>query len=439
MSSPAAWHNDPYGRFAKRYWDGNRWTEHVVTGDGRQQVDPMGTSTVVPFALPDTATGGNRSAQTGGHGPGSGGGPAGTQGFVSSASGAAAGGWQPPAQPGPVQVTTEPPFVPSGAGAPATATAGGNGGSGGLWALLERMSPDSHRRPTPRLDSAIAGIGGVVAAAAIAAFVIGNKPDRGKAVLAFALILGLALAVRLLVTSQLEARAAAVGAGAVGIVGLSVAATVSDTADPSSAVPWLVMAALALAAWALPGFFGRPLMLGVGLQAAVLAVAAGTTNGDDIFGDVSDRAASSATAARYILLVLGALMMVVVWYLDRRGYRGTATPIVAVGLVTTLLAGFGVAGSFGDTGGPLLIVAVGVLISIVGGNGRRRATTWVGAAIAAGGLIGLLGNSMKPRSATDLGGMLLIAAALLIAGAILLSRWRASRPANEAPSENVAH
>jgi hypothetical protein len=53
-NEPAAWRNDPYGRFQLRYWDGSRWTEHVST-NGEQLVDPLGTSSVVPFVLPSTA------------------------------------------------------------------------------------------------------------------------------------------------------------------------------------------------------------------------------------------------------------------------------------------------------------------------------------------------------------------------------------------------
>jgi len=53
----AGWRPDPYGRFAQRWHDGDAWTEHVVAGDGVQQVDPMGRSSVIPFALPGTATG----------------------------------------------------------------------------------------------------------------------------------------------------------------------------------------------------------------------------------------------------------------------------------------------------------------------------------------------------------------------------------------------
>lgn len=31
-TSEAAWHSDPTGRFATRYWDGIRWSEHVSDG-----------------------------------------------------------------------------------------------------------------------------------------------------------------------------------------------------------------------------------------------------------------------------------------------------------------------------------------------------------------------------------------------------------------------
>lgn len=41
----AGWHPDPLGRFDQRYWDGQRWTQHVgrVERDGsrRQLEDPV--------------------------------------------------------------------------------------------------------------------------------------------------------------------------------------------------------------------------------------------------------------------------------------------------------------------------------------------------------------------------------------------------------------
>jgi hypothetical protein len=37
--TPAGWRDDPTGRFAQRYWDGDKWSEHVTAEDGEQQVD----------------------------------------------------------------------------------------------------------------------------------------------------------------------------------------------------------------------------------------------------------------------------------------------------------------------------------------------------------------------------------------------------------------
>ncbi len=48
MSSPAAWHADPYNRFQLRYWDGARWTEHV-SNNGVQAIDDP-TSLPTPVA-----------------------------------------------------------------------------------------------------------------------------------------------------------------------------------------------------------------------------------------------------------------------------------------------------------------------------------------------------------------------------------------------------
>jgi len=39
VGAAAGWHADPFGRFDHRYWDGERWTEHVATA-GQQTIDP---------------------------------------------------------------------------------------------------------------------------------------------------------------------------------------------------------------------------------------------------------------------------------------------------------------------------------------------------------------------------------------------------------------
>jgi hypothetical protein len=40
VSSPAAWHPDPSGAHDHRYWDGERWTEHVADA-GVASIDPL--------------------------------------------------------------------------------------------------------------------------------------------------------------------------------------------------------------------------------------------------------------------------------------------------------------------------------------------------------------------------------------------------------------
>ena len=37
-NAPANWYPDPAGRFELRYWNGEKWTEHVSTG-GQQSTD----------------------------------------------------------------------------------------------------------------------------------------------------------------------------------------------------------------------------------------------------------------------------------------------------------------------------------------------------------------------------------------------------------------
>ncbi len=39
------WHPDPYGRAEQRYWDGDRWTEHVVRAGALTTDDPEATTT----------------------------------------------------------------------------------------------------------------------------------------------------------------------------------------------------------------------------------------------------------------------------------------------------------------------------------------------------------------------------------------------------------
>lgn len=45
--SHGRWCPDPFRRYEMRWWDGNRWTEHV-SSSGQQLVDPLGTAPPAP-------------------------------------------------------------------------------------------------------------------------------------------------------------------------------------------------------------------------------------------------------------------------------------------------------------------------------------------------------------------------------------------------------
>jgi hypothetical protein len=61
VNAPAAWHPDPTGRHEHRYWDGERWTEHVADA-GVAATDPLdGAST-------DSDAAADRDSESGGPG-----------------------------------------------------------------------------------------------------------------------------------------------------------------------------------------------------------------------------------------------------------------------------------------------------------------------------------------------------------------------------------
>jgi hypothetical protein len=52
---PAGWKKDPTGRNFGRYWDGTQWTEHVISAEQVQSVDPMSEPSLFPDAPPAPA------------------------------------------------------------------------------------------------------------------------------------------------------------------------------------------------------------------------------------------------------------------------------------------------------------------------------------------------------------------------------------------------
>lgn len=322
--------------------------------------------------------------------------------------------------------------------------------------------PDAHERPQPRLSLALAGAGGAVVAAGLVALIVGDEGGRGEGVVAGLLVLAIALGVRLAARRAPEVMSAGLGAGAVGMV-VTVGAAMADV--DAATWPALVLAAVFGGAWLLPGFQGRPLMLGMAAAFAVIFLVAATAQITDdsisaeecdriyneqgfegmpeaCFGDVSSGDPVSAliegdtTPEGIVAVLCGAGLMIGVLVLDRRGLRGTATPLIPAGIVSTW-AGLGaMVSDLGETGGPALVVMSGLLIGAVGNAGQRRATTWWGAIITVAGTIAFVISVTEPDGAAALGGALLIAGLVLIAVAAVTTVLRRRTP--QEPSEPIA-
>ena len=357
----AGWHNDPYGRFQQRYFNGKAWTEHVATG-GTQQVDPLGSSSVIPIAIPATA-------------------------FATG------------------------------------------GKTAGVLKFLEAAGPDSRERPQPSLRAAVAGLGGAILGAGAIIVAVGDDPSRGKLIAVSLVVLAVAWANRMFVKLA-EVQAAAVGMAVVAIPTFAIAATVRNGA--SGTLTGFVLAALFVAAWALPGFKSRNLLLALGAIAFVGAFGTlpRSSGGSSRFlpAPFTDNVGNQGS----IYLVGGALYLGLTWWLDRRGHRGTATAFAGAGLVLTLIGTGMLAGKFGESWAPLFVLAVGLIVAFVGSHGARRATTWWGAVLTAIATVWFVAVQWEPGSNVAIGGVLVVAGVALVLIPLLDDPVRAAMKARNA-------
>jgi hypothetical protein len=376
MTHPAGWYADPFGRFQQRYWDGAAWTEHVST-NGAQAVDPLGSTVVIPIATPASA------------------------------------------------------YVAPEANALATAPAAGGGGGATARGFLDVLGPDARERPAPRLSMALAGSGGAVAAAGIAIAIVGTDGSRGKAAVAGAVIVAIALAVRLMLARHLEPAAAGVGAGVVGLAVLG-GAIVGDDLDTGWAL--FVVGVLFIAAWVLPGFRGRSIMLGIGTLLWVAALAAVTSSSGSDEGVLGEVPYGGFVGDQEVVFLLAAAVLLgLVWWLDRAGYRGVGTSLVVAALVSAFVGVAQATSNLDDAGSAILITIVGLIVCVVGSHGGRRATTWWGALLATIGVVGFFAATMTPDSTSSMATMLLISGALLIVGPVAVRAIRKGQQSKSGP------
>lgn len=383
MADPG-WYSDPYKRYPQRWFDGTKWSHHVTDGSSTL-TDPIGTSA-----------------------PSAGGRQAPTSEIMQSA---------------PIAATSKP---------------SGGTTSYSVSSFLASIADTARERPEPRLEQALGGLGGAIAAVGVVSLLPESTLNEGFAPLVI-IVLGLLFAVGvaaqlLLSPKALALRAAGVGAGIVGAIGIAVGMTESQIDRGSVVVTLLLLALIGASAWVLPGFRGRPTMLGLAtfstmfFVAAVIAESAVDrfSSGSVLFSDPLREVERTFAEAGWVLLVASAAYLTVALVLDRRGFRGIATAFVAPALVSTptaiwlILSSDTTGSSTPSAGVVLLIIVVGVLVCIVGSAGGRRATTWFGALICSSGSLALVGLLVDDGSTQSFGAALVVCgAALTLAPALV--------------------
>jgi hypothetical protein len=139
------------------------------------------------------------------------------------------------------------------------------------------------------------------------------------------------------------------------------------------------------------------------------------TTGDIITGDFSGDGFNSGPSFHspdpatigMLSLGLGVAFLVCGRLLDKGGRHGAATPFAFAALPCLAIGVIALAPDLEAAGSGLLMVAIGLALAYLGATVWRRATTWIGGAVAALGLAIFLGD-MAGDSATT-AGMLFIA------------------------------
>ncbi len=293
--------------------------------------------------------------------------------------------------------------------------------------LVERLGPRARRRAEPRASVALAGAGcalTVIGAMvlALSSSIDGGDFDQVPAVLLAGMVVAGGVVAQQQVRSGPIATAGTV-AIILGVPPLVAFATVDEGGYdfPFSIDAVLIVSTLAWAAAYLlgPGR-GRPAFLGaaaIGLWASTLQVAEkvfelpftfldlvsfslvptaqgheeGYTYYDE--GDPVGRFGPhlpDLAMVGLLSLALGVAFLVVSRRLDLRGLRGTSTPLLVAAL-PALYIGVTALGADSDAlAASLLQLALGLGLVLHGASVGRRATTWIGAAIALSGLAGVV-------------------------------------------------
>lgn len=299
-------------------------------------------------------------------------------------------------------------------------------------------------RPDVRFGHAAGGAAGILAAAAVVAFVVDVTDDNPRwPGVGFNLLL-IAVAVAAGVWIRGPVRSAGVAAIAVAIPQVWFFAVVGDSDDIGRGDFRLILG-LSIAAYAvfylLTWTRGRAILLGLALLFAanwlvfevasqdvpfVVDVAGQAQSGgaDDpsrVLGADDDVTETGIADLGVAVVLLGAGVV-----LDRRRKAGAATPCLLVGGLYAVNAAITLGVDVDDVyAAGAFVVLAGLAIGLAGSLGRRRGTSWIGAAVLLGGVVAVVVQATDDVTRGDNGTLrfgelaLAGAAALLLAGVVV--------------------
>lgn len=291
------------------------------------------------------------------------------------------------------------------------------------------------RRPTPLVSVLAAGGGVLVGSGAITLF-SGNGQPWSLVFIGVVLLglgWGLSLLLKFVLSTRVDDRStefmpAATAIAVLGVyalvLGLGAASAVNafNRFDLSPNVAWwpMLLASIVLfGLWLAPGLQGRPFLLGaaltsLGVAGALFFGVVTTTNFLRGIGPnsgwldtgISNMLREGAAFTSGTIFFWGLLLMVAVLFLDAVGWKGFATPVLAAGW-TSVILGLGFLALNPGVIIAMVLTLVLIVVMLVGGLGRRRATTWVGGALIPVALAAGVVSALAPRPNAAAVGVLL--------------------------------
>lgn len=282
-------------------------------------------------------------------------------------------------------------------------------------------------RPPGSLGTAVAAAGGVLAVAG--AFVVAGE-SGGRTAVNLAAVLLLLAGYALVLAGPAWTRPASLAAAVV--APLVLVANVADELDGRTAViiPALLVGAAWLAMFLAPGLRGSPILAAGALLAGWVAAMGAAASTTDPYRSGTFFTAESVgywdapvdpLSQGELTLVYALVVISVAAILDRRGWHVLATPFIAVAVFLAFVGLSTLNASVGSASGTaVLVVAVGSIIAVVGGSGRRRGSTWIGTGLAVAGLAALVAD--QAGDATSAGVLMVVLAAALVAASPAIER-----------------